>query len=82
MKSVHHDGFSDAELAEYRPIIFKNVLDCANTIAVHMKKFGLECVESANKVSLYSIFSAISTIWCRLRFNALPPFNLLWYTVY
>ncbi|KAF8176977.1 heterotrimeric G-protein alpha subunit, GPA3-like protein [Pholiota molesta] len=49
MKIMYQDGFSNAELAEYRPAIYKNVLDSANAVVVHMKKIGLECVEFANR---------------------------------
>ncbi|KAF9471706.1 guanine nucleotide binding protein, alpha subunit, partial [Pholiota conissans] len=49
MKIIHQDGFSEAELAEYRPAIYKNVLDSANAVVVHMKKIGLECVEFTNR---------------------------------
>ena len=53
MKIIHQDGFSDAELAEYRPVVYKNVLDSAQHIIVYMKKIGIECQEYSNRVPLY-----------------------------
>lgn len=50
MKIIHQDGFSDAELAEYRPVVYKNVLDSAQAVVVYMRKIGLECVEYKNRV--------------------------------
>jgi guanine nucleotide-binding protein subunit alpha len=50
MKIIHQDGFSPAELAEYRPVVYKNVLDSAQQVVIYMKKIGLECVEYSNRV--------------------------------
>ncbi|KAF5368159.1 hypothetical protein D9615_010198 [Tricholomella constricta] len=50
MKIIHQDGFSNAELAEYRPVVYKNVLDSAQAVVVYMRKIGLECVEYGNRV--------------------------------
>ncbi|KAG5645861.1 guanine nucleotide-binding protein subunit alpha [Asterophora parasitica] len=50
MKIIHQDGFSPAELADYRPVIYKNVLDSAQAVVVYMRKIGLECVEYGNRV--------------------------------
>ncbi|KAF8956362.1 heterotrimeric G-protein alpha subunit, GPA3-like protein [Flammula alnicola] len=50
MKIIHQDGFSDTELAEYRPVVYKNVLDSAQQVVVYMKKIGFECVEYSNRV--------------------------------
>ncbi|KAF8953002.1 guanine nucleotide binding protein, alpha subunit [Flammula alnicola] len=49
MKIIHQSGFSDTELAEYRPAIYKNVLDSAQQVVIYMKKIGLECVEYSNR---------------------------------
>ncbi|KAF8880345.1 heterotrimeric G-protein alpha subunit, GPA3-like protein [Gymnopilus junonius] len=49
MKIIHQDGFSDSELAEYRPVVYKNVLDSAQSVVIYMKKIGLECVEYSNR---------------------------------
>ncbi|KAF8054226.1 guanine nucleotide binding protein, alpha subunit [Lyophyllum atratum] len=50
MKIIHQDGFSDAELAEYRPVVYKNVLDSAQAVVTYMRKIDLECVEYGNRV--------------------------------
>lgn len=50
MKIIHQDGFSPAELAIYRPIVYKNVLDSAQAVIVYMRKVGLECVEFGNRI--------------------------------
>ncbi|KAF8957887.1 heterotrimeric G-protein alpha subunit, GPA3-like protein [Flammula alnicola] len=50
MKIIHQDGFSDTELAEYRLVVYKNVLDSAQQVIVYMKKIGFECVEYSNRV--------------------------------
>ena len=50
MKIIHQGGYSDAELADYRPVVYKNVLDSAQAIVVYMRKVGMECVEYNNRV--------------------------------
>lgn len=50
MKIIHQDGFSEAELAEYTPTIYKNVLESAHSVVMFMKKIGLECEEYSNRV--------------------------------
>jgi hypothetical protein len=57
MKIIHQDGLSDLELADYRPVVYKNVLDSAQQVVIYMKKIGLECVEYSNRVR--SIFSCL-----------------------
>ncbi|PPQ86211.1 hypothetical protein CVT25_006891 [Psilocybe cyanescens] len=49
MKIIHQEGFSNQELAEFRPIVYKNVIDSAQQVVVYMKKIGLECVEYSNR---------------------------------
>lgn len=49
MKIIHQDGFSPSELAEFRPIVYRNVLDSAQAIIVYMRKIGLECVDYENR---------------------------------
>lgn len=50
MKIIHQGGFSDAELVDYRPVVYKNVLDSAQQVVIYMKKIGLELVEDSNRV--------------------------------
>lgn len=49
MKIIHQAGFSDAELAEYRPVVYKNVLDSAQAVVVYMRKVGMECIDYNNR---------------------------------
>lgn len=50
MKIIHQEGFSPAELAIYRPIVYKNVLDSAQAVVVYMRKVGLECANYSNRI--------------------------------
>ena len=50
MKIIHQGGFTDAEFGEYRPVVYKNVLNSAQAIVVYMRKVGMECVEYNNRV--------------------------------
>ena len=50
MKIIHKEGFTDAELAEYRPIVFKNVLDSAQAVIIYMRKIGWDFVGYSNRV--------------------------------
>ena len=50
MKIIHKEGFTDAELAEYRPIVYKNVLDSAQAVIIYMRKIGWDFVGYSNRV--------------------------------
>ena len=50
MKIIHQGGFTDQELADYRPFIYKDVLDSAQAIVAYMHKIGMECVDYDNRV--------------------------------
>ena len=54
MKIIHKEGFTDAELAEYRPIVYKNVLDSAQAIIIYMRKIGWDFVGYLNRVCFLS----------------------------
>jgi guanine nucleotide-binding protein subunit alpha len=49
MKIIHKEGFTDVELAEYRPIVYKNVLDSAQAIIIYMRKIGWDFVGYSNR---------------------------------
>ncbi|KAF8890358.1 guanine nucleotide binding protein, alpha subunit, partial [Infundibulicybe gibba] len=49
MRIIHQGGFSNAELASFRPIVYSNVLDSAQSVVVYMRKIGLECVNYGNR---------------------------------
>lgn len=59
MRIIYQNGFTNAELAEYRPVIYKNVLDSAQGIIVYMRKIGLECVECSNRVNANKILDYV-----------------------
>ena len=65
MKIIHKEGFTDAELAEYRSIVYKNLLDSASAQAViiFMRKIGQDFARYSNCVRLLSPFSYISLVW-------------------
>ena len=50
MKIIHQEGFTDTELAEYRPIVYKNVLDSAQAVIMYMRKIGWDFEGSSNRV--------------------------------
>lgn len=57
MKIIHANGFSHSELAEYRPVVYENVLDSMHRIIVYMRKVGLEFVIESNFVCFLSPIS-------------------------
>jgi hypothetical protein len=52
MKVIHKNGFSETELADFRPVVYKNLLDSAQQVVLYMRKTGIECVEFSNKVRI------------------------------
>jgi hypothetical protein len=50
MKIIHQNGFSDKERAEYRPIIYKNLTESAQSVVLAMRKLGLAPKEPINRV--------------------------------
>ena len=59
MKIIHKEGFTDAELAEYRPIVYKNVLDSAQAVIIYMRKIGWDFVGYSNRVCFLSFFPTL-----------------------
>ena len=59
MKIIHQEGFSEVELAEYTPTIYKNVLESAHSVVMFMKKIGLECEEYSNRVGHFALASLL-----------------------
>ncbi|ODV96713.1 hypothetical protein PACTADRAFT_15236 [Pachysolen tannophilus NRRL Y-2460] len=41
MKILHQNGFSQQELRDHRPFVYKNILDCAVTLAKALKEFDM-----------------------------------------
>lgn len=50
MKITYQDGFSTSELADFRPTVYKNVLDSAQAVVAYMHKVGLRCADAANNI--------------------------------
>lgn len=51
MKIIHKGGFTKADLAEFKPIIYRNIIESARTVILHMRKRGLQPSEISNLVS-------------------------------
>lgn len=49
MKIIHKKGFSRDELIQYRPIIYRNLLESAHNIILAMRKIGVDCVTPENR---------------------------------
>ncbi|KAH6897831.1 heterotrimeric G-protein alpha subunit, GPA3-like protein [Coprinopsis sp. MPI-PUGE-AT-0042] len=49
MKIIHKNGFSQEELAQFRPVVYKNVMESAHQVVNYMTKAGLNCVEYSNR---------------------------------
>jgi len=60
MRVIYLGGFTNDQLAEYRSIVYRNVLDSAQQVLICMKKIGLE-YEKSNRVrpDLYSLMCRI-----------------------
>ncbi|KAF8873399.1 heterotrimeric G-protein alpha subunit, GPA3-like protein [Infundibulicybe gibba] len=48
MKITHQNGFSNTELAGFRPTVYQNLLDSMQSVIVYMRKTGLECTDHKN----------------------------------
>lgn len=42
MKIIHLKGYSDDELYNYRPTVFKNLVECAKAVIGAMQQFEIE----------------------------------------
>lgn len=49
MKIIHQDGLTPAELATFKPTVYRNVRDSAQSVLAHMWKVGLECADYGNR---------------------------------
>ena len=56
MKIIHQGGFTTDQLLEYRPIVYRNVAECARSVVIYMRKIGVECQETTNRVSFFLIY--------------------------
>lgn len=42
MKIIHLRGYSEEELYNYRPTVFKNLIECAKSVIMAMRQFDIE----------------------------------------
>lgn len=49
MKIIHLKGYSQEELANYRPTVYKNLLECAKALVSAMRQFDIEPVLDENR---------------------------------
>lgn len=42
MKIIHLKGYSEDELYNYRPTVFKNLVECAKAVITAMQQFDIE----------------------------------------
>ncbi|KAH6897851.1 heterotrimeric G-protein alpha subunit, GPA3-like protein [Coprinopsis sp. MPI-PUGE-AT-0042] len=49
MKINHMTGFSPDELHQFRPVVYKNVIESAHQVLNYMAKAGLNCVNYSNR---------------------------------
>ena len=49
MKIIHLKGYSDDELYNYRPTVFKNLIECVKAVIVAMRQFDIEPAIEANR---------------------------------
>jgi len=49
MKIIHLKGYSEEELYNYRPTIFKNLMECAKAVIHAMRQFEIEPQIEGNK---------------------------------
>ncbi|KAJ7592439.1 guanine nucleotide binding protein, alpha subunit [Mycena floridula] len=50
MKIIYQNGYTTAELATFRPVIYKNVLESAQAIIKALPKFNLRPVHAQNRI--------------------------------
>lgn len=55
MKIIHQGGFTTDQLLEYRPTVYRNVVECARSVVIYMRKIGLECHETTNRLLVEKI---------------------------
>lgn len=49
MKIIHLKGYSDDELYNYRPTVFKNLIECAKAVLTAMQQFEIELQNEESK---------------------------------
>ena len=74
MKIIHQNGFSDKERADYRPIIYKNLMESAQAVVLAMRKVGVAPEGPANRVRGPCLRATVSLVADRsvLEFRTTP----------
>lgn len=49
MKIIHLQGYTEDELYNYRPTVFKNLVECAKAVIAAMRQFDLEPTIEENR---------------------------------
>lgn len=49
MKIIHLKGYSEDELYNYRPTVFKNLVECAKAVVTAMQQFDIEPQTESNR---------------------------------
>lgn len=49
MKIIHLKGYSEDELYNYRPTVFKNLVECAKAVITAMQQFDIEPQNEENR---------------------------------
>lgn len=57
MKIIHLKGYSQDELYNYRPTVFKNLVECAKAVIAAMEQFGIEPLMKENKTHIEYLLS-------------------------
>lgn len=56
MKIIHQNGYTAEELAQYRMVVYKNLIDSAQSLVLAMRRFALDPEEASNRVNAERIF--------------------------
>lgn len=51
MKIIHQNGYTRDELMQFRPVVYRNLIDSANAIITAMRKLGVDPQEPANRAN-------------------------------
>ncbi|KAK2589744.1 Guanine nucleotide-binding protein alpha-2 subunit [Conoideocrella luteorostrata] len=57
MKIIHLKGYSDDELYNYRPTVFKNLVECAKAVITAMQQFEIEPQMEENQAHIEYLLS-------------------------
>lgn len=49
MKIIHQGGYAREELAGYRSVVYRNLLDCAKALITAMQQFDIEPTDPSNE---------------------------------